>query len=862
MMVEKKSKPAKKRNRKHPKSQKIRLLLKNGVLTRKEIAVSVGCSTGLVTKISKDTGLKAKKERDQKHEKEREMARKIIEKNKQPQIQALNEDATIEEIDARLAEITRKEIEILTLLKEDHDTHKIEFFRPLPHQEKFLDYIREGKRMVLLVGGNQIGKCITYQTLISTTKGEIPVGELFDKGNPFEVYSWDGNKKVIARASAPFKKNGLHKCYRITMSDGRWVEPADYHRILDSSGLWRTVEYLSKCFLSRRESISGTSPSIHDASDRRLSEKPLNFFLGYQLKSHLYDVLSHFYQEIFQAFSPLQAGALKHTSPLSRKDDLVNKYTNISQQVFSLLSIQDVLPHFWGRFVETLYRIYGNILLPFLGEYRLSPIPSIAVAPGFLQNYAIGQFVPLKTHAFSPYYPPLTDGNKIVSITPISSRQEVYDFEVEKYHNYFAGGLIHHNTVIDVNTAGSFSLGCKQPWDGQELWPSRFARENGGKGIEGRILCTDWEKSAKETIVPKLKEWLPVGTYETKKNNVGVESDWYFPKTKSHFSILTYKEDTKSHEGWTGDWVEYDEPPPRDKFIANSRGLIARGGISLFAMTAISEPWILDEIVLNPDRTTGIVADIPIQANTTLSEEDIRIYESRLTEDEKVARIKGGWLQLTGRIWKVFNPEIHVVDPFPNGIPADWPCEAQIDFHLNIPHAVSFYACDPYNRFFVFDEIWKNMSTEEIADGIVKVKKSGTLRMRKAFIDPLSKGDTSYVHNRFGRVEDSYSIISKILQKSGITLDVGSKDEKSYIRAVESRLKGVNGPNPTLFIFNTCRETIRQVQRWSYDDNGTPSSEGHFPECIGRATQTGLKYSDPYLHNKPIVYEQRQQAIA
>lgn len=404
-------------------------------------------------------------------------------------------------------------------------------------------------------------------------------------------------------------------------------------------------------------------------------------------------------------------------------------------------------------------------------------------------------------------------------------------------------------TIACVNLIAAFMNGCKQPWDEGRIYPSDRAKEADGKGVIGRILCKDWEKSAKDTIVPALKEWLPVGTYETKKNSVGVEYEWTFPKTKSKLTICTYNEDTKSQEGWKGDFVHADEPPPRDKYIANRRGLVDYNGVFTMAMTAISEPWILDEIVENPDPSTGIVADIPITANTSLSPEAIRIYESGLTEDEKIARIQGGWLQLTGRVWKMFDQRIHVVEPFK--IPPDWPVQFQIDFHLTVPHAISFVACDKYNRFFACSEVWENCSSEQLADEIIKLKLANTWRLTYGEVDALSKGDTSYIKNRLGAAEDSYTIIERKLRKYGIRLGVGSKDEKSYIKAVETRLKGVNGM-PTLFIFNTCKETIKQVQRWAYDDNGKPKDDGHFPECLGRFTQTGLKYTDPHQWSRPL----------
>lgn len=397
-------------------------------------------------------------------------------------------------------------------------------------------------------------------------------------------------------------------------------------------------------------------------------------------------------------------------------------------------------------------------------------------------------------------------------------------------------------TVCGVNLACAFSLGY-QPWDGREtIFPK-------GRPVEGRILCTDWEKAAKETIVPKLKEWLPAGSYETKKNNVGVESEFFFRKTKSRFTLLTYKEDTKSHEGWTGDWVWCDEPPPRDKYVANRRGLVARNGIMLITMTALDQPWILDDIALNHDPTIGIVADVPIRANTHLTEDAIQVFEKSCTEDERVARIAGGWLQLQGRIWKSFNRDVHVVDGFK--VPLDWPVSFQIDFHLNKPHAISFMAVDKYGRHFVIDEIWENMPSESIADEIIRRKVLNGWRITRGEIDALSKGDTSYIRNRIGQAEDSFTIITRLLRKHGIRLEVGSKDEKSYVRAVDGWFNGVNGP-PLLYIFRSCTETIRQIDRWTYDDKGKPKDDGHFPECIGRFSQMGLKYTDPVMFEKEL----------
>ena len=393
-------------------------------------------------------------------------------------------------------------------------------------------------------------------------------------------------------------------------------------------------------------------------------------------------------------------------------------------------------------------------------------------------------------------------------------------------------------TVIGAVIVGSACLGI-QPWDKREtVW--------GRKPIKARIICSDWEKHAATVIVPSLKEWLPVGQYETSKNNLGIESFFRF-KNNSTIELLTNKQDTKDHEGWEGDIVWADEPLPRDKFVANLRGLRKEIGVFLLTMTAVSEPWILDDIVRNTHSSYASVTQIPIRSNPYLTEKYIEMFSASLKESEKIARIDGGWLNLIGLIWPEFNPDIHLIDDFK--IPTDWPVVPFIDFHPAKPQAISFYATDPQERWYVIDEEWKHFSPEETADYLIRSKISNAWRIEEAFIDPLSKGDTAYVKNRFGDVPDSFSIIKERLWRHGIELNVATKDKSSGILNIEKMLMGPN-KMPLLFFFRSLTNKIKdegtvwEIQRWTYDsDTGKPRDEAdHFVENLYRMTLTGIKY--------------------
>jgi len=388
-------------------------------------------------------------------------------------------------------------------------------------------------------------------------------------------------------------------------------------------------------------------------------------------------------------------------------------------------------------------------------------------------------------------------------------------------------------TVLGAVVTGSASLGI-QPWDGRE---TRWGRNP----VKIRIICSDWEKHAKEVMVPKLKEWFPADSYTTSKNNVGVEAHFDFPDTKSSIEILTDKQDTKDHEGWEGDIVWADEPFGRDKFVANLRGLRKGKGLFLITMTAVREAWILDDIVRNTHPSYASVCEIPQDANPTLTKEFKEVFAASLLDHEKIPRIQGGWLNLVGLVWGGFRKDAyggkisHIVDDF--DIPTDWPVVAMVDFHPATPQAISYYAFDKQGRVFVVAEEWKHLSPEETADHIIRKKQINAWRIQDAFIDPLSKGDTAYIKNRGIEIPDAFTVINDRLWKAGIELHVASKDRDSGILNVEQMLNGVNGL-PTLFFFRSLTGGIEkgghiwEIQRWTYKEGKPKDEDDHFMENL------------------------------
>ncbi len=426
----------------------------------------------------------------------------------------------------------------------------------------------------------------------------------------------------------------------------------------------------------------------------------------------------------------------------------------------------------------------------------------------------------------------------------------------------------------------------------------------------------DWKLHIGRVLVPELQKWLPRGWYETKSNEQGVPFFWEF-NNKSTLTIMSYSQDDSLFESFRAQGAIMDEPPPQSKYAAMSRGLLLDCGKTLLDLTPLKEAWILDEIVLSGRRDIGIVDGLKITDNPDLLNSDLAtlgtmgletlqkqaffrllLYENwekklpvtdrgraaeryleencpvdkldiisklkilkfikDISPEDVAPRVFGQFKHLVGRVLKAFDMNIHRIKPF--DIPTDWPVVPLIDFHLSTPQMISYYTVNRQDVHFGIGETWKNISGDEVADDIIRKKNKESWNIEDVYIDPLSKGDLSYLKNRMGSdLKDTYSIIEEKLALHDITLHVASKDKESGIINLNTMLKGVNG-TPTIYWFDTCERFLYEVQRWVFDDDGKPSKDGfdHACENAYRYTLVGNSYEAHRINplpQRPTTYE-------
>ena len=314
----------------------------------------------------------------------------------------------------------------------------------------------------------------------------------------------------------------------------------------------------------------------------------------------------------------------------------------------------------------------------------------------------------------------------------------------------FHNSKAHIRAVLGGNRSGKTTCGAVEfLWHITRQYPDWYPDEmKYTRAVKGRIFCEDFSKSGARVIVPALEDWLDLELIKSKKKNpMGFPIYWEM-KNGSTFEILTYEQKTQQYEGWKGDIAWFDEPPPRDKYVASTRGLVDSGGRCWLTLTPLSQPWIHDEIVAGADGVDTFSIGMDIRDNLIrvedgvehghLSEASIKLFEKKLKPEEREARIHGKFLHLTGLVFKQFDPNMHVIKDME--IPAHWTRYMAIDPHPRTPTAVLWMAVDEQENFFVYDEMFlADMDAKEIANAIKA--QEGTEPAKLRYIDPAMDKD-------------------------------------------------------------------------------------------------------------------------
>lgn len=730
------------------------------------------------------------------------------------------------------------------------DTEVTEVLKRLSHQT------------IAVFSGNRGGKCLTYKTLIDTPHGRVSIGELYERNKSFEVFAWDGRKKVIAKADAPFKKSGLHKCYRLEMSNGEWVEMADRHTILTSCG-WITSSDLHDTYLHNLlDSNLVFSRSIHEKGVSHLSQTRLNFQDHYSENFHQYDEPLLLDLDNVQVFFPLRDGVREHVFVLYNEDGLGNIYNdNLLTSLFHLSNL-GVGRRLLARFFGVLYDSFYNIFLPFLRSYSTSALQFSTEVYDLPLNNANH----LHQRVFFSYdnSPCLNVVNKVFSFYPIGC-QEVFDFTVEKYHNYFAGGLIHHNTSSVAHSYVQRLLGIHPIGE-----KNRLMRKV--RCMSSTLPESSGQDEGDNAQYIELKKLIPYELIEKDVNSVSrnliVRRPVGMSSSKTVFEFRSSKQEMQDLGKIDISSLWHDEETPKDKREECRMRLMSERGDEFFTLTMtnplsyvfgeiweragfiyrtkiISDRFGLPQVEHRKSGRNSACILMATDNNPILTLEDIdMIFEGIEDPDVLALRRYSVFKQISGRIHKAYNPSICYISYdkyFRDGIPMGWMHGRGIDYHESrVPWSIGWLSASPNNEWFLWKEFHpaidgaKAYNTYDIARSIAR--KSGDYYFAINLIDPLA--NKKQPNTLFSATDDLNRYMDEIRKTEGMgtpafwqgwdTKGTNGRDEvarrfKNAVRcgrpfnnAVKEH--GVTKHIPTLWICDTCPEFHRSIMNWSFGE--------------------------------------------
>jgi hypothetical protein len=356
----------------------------------------------------------------------------------------------------------------------------------------------------------------------------------------------------------------------------------------------------------------------------------------------------------------------------------------------------------------------------------------------------------------------------------------------------------------------------QRPWDGSKTPVKTPCR--------GRVVATSFLDGIKKVIEPKIKEIFPPESIESTKTGQQGSLIEVRMKNGSWFDLCSTEQESMKHEGADLDWVWFDEPCSRNHWIANTRGLVDRGGYAWMTMTPLEEPWILDECITRASVDPNyffVQASMYDNVGFGLTEKAVKEFESSLTEDEKAVRIYGEWLVLQGLIYKEYSdhyfPDGHLIKPFV--IPENWPRFMIVDPHDRTPTYILWLAVNEQDEVFAYDELTIGQKTVAEISAEIKSREKDVhdkpSDWHYRIIDPAA-AQISNVMEIGSNIQDEFSKCGIYTYKGHHDINPGHKKVREYLRFEENALTGTK--KPRLFVFDNLRVLRHSFQHYIFDE--------------------------------------------
>lgn len=223
-------------------------------------------------------------------------------------------------------------------------------------------------------------------------------------------------------------------------------------------------------------------------------------------------------------------------------------------------------------------------------------------------------------------------------------------------------------------------------------------------------VILDKPEKVTDVWLPEIKKWYPLKDGQLHKRGKPYVTQITFDNG-SEIIFLFHDQDLMTFESVEGDVFIFDEPPPRQVFIALRRAGRKKGRKPKYVIigTPIAASWLRKELYepwAKGERPEIACFRFSTDVNKeNLSEGYLENFSKYLSEKEQRIRIHGEFFDLEGlALAHVFDRNTHIL---PNDFyfNPSWPCVIAIDPHPRKAHTALLLGVSPDDRLFALKEL-------------------------------------------------------------------------------------------------------------------------------------------------------------
>lgn len=404
--------------------------------------------------------------------------------------------------------------------------------------------------------------------------------------------------------------------------------------------------------------------------------------------------------------------------------------------------------------------------------------------------------------------------------------------------------------VISANGAGKTAMATNEA-----LWAAEGFNPvlNEHTAVPANVIVVlDAPAKVGDVWLPEFRKWYNLREEQMHKDGKPFISRLSFDNG-SQIKFMFHLQEPLAFESLEASFVVFDEPPPRDVFVALLRAGRTKGKPARYLLvgTPISQPW-LREMYMEWER--GEHTDVSFFKASTevnranLAEGYIEDFSRHLTEREKRTRLHGDFFNTEGMaLAELFDRATHVVPK--RLVPteaASWPAVLAIDPHPNKPTHAIVLAVNPEGRKFVLAETAQKMTARDFGNWL-----QGNWLHRFNFVD--------LVCDNYGSGEmtggEGFRSFIEVLNSLGIRIRPTTYDEKQddkFITRIQEVLYVPPGGVPLLAISGDCTGIVHDIENVQW--KAQKGTEDYQPKleignrdylsCLKYALSTNLTYSN------------------